>query len=48
MFKRILMAAAGYMAYRWWNKRSEEPPARTSGARVAAADPAKTETPRRH
>lgn len=46
MFRRLLMAAAGYMAYRWWNKRSEEPTIRrTADSRVPAAD---GDTPRRN
>jgi hypothetical protein len=29
MFRRMLMAAAGYMAYRWWNRRSASPARKT-------------------
>lgn len=50
MFRRLMMAAAGYMAYRWWNRRSEEAPARTTAkmARVPATDRPDTEVPRRN
>lgn len=49
MLRRIMMAAAGYVAYRWWNKRSDEaPPRKTGSTRVAVADPVDGEVPRRN
>jgi hypothetical protein len=31
MFKRLLIAVAGYSAYRWWNKRGDARASRRGG-----------------